>query len=304
MKAFDFETVPDAFVMQVDRVSSGIYSGVLDLISQLELDASNNIILNANNLRLIEEIGTQYNQIAIREGYLGAVTDFARGLDAGKLETVEFFRKSFDDFENKAIYDLVYSRAKATAVQLVSDAALIEQSNILRELLQNSIAQSDSFNNLVKNIKTAILGNDQLDPGLVRYAKQQAYDSYSITQRSYANTVANDLGVMFYEYAGGEMRTTRCFCDKRVGKVYHKKEIEAWGRGENIGECRTGNGWAGRAAGTNESTIFNLVGGYNCKHSLIPRSIVSTPTYAITNALEKGWLKREDLPASVLKRLK
>jgi len=63
------------------------------------------------------------------------------------------------------------------------------------------------------------------------------------------------MSVEFFQYFGGIILDSRCFCIERHQKFYHKKEIEAWGRGENLGKCNTGDGkWAGYQEGTNADT--------------------------------------------------
>jgi hypothetical protein len=43
--------------------------------------------------------------------------------------------------------------------------------------------------------------------------------------------------------------------------------------------------------GTNESTIFTFVGGYNCQHDLLPLTIKQVPESALNRAIEKGYYK-------------
>ena len=75
------------------------------------------------------------------------------------------------------------------------------------------------------------------------------------------------------------------------GKIFHNKEIEEWGRKPDLwrktGDCSGG----GRAGGTNEVTIFSLLGGYNCLHSLIPMPVEAVPEDVIQRAKSKGYIK-------------
>jgi hypothetical protein len=45
------------------------------------------------------------------------------------------------------------------------------------------------------------------------------------------------------------------------------------------------------ARGTNESTIFTYVGGYNCQHSLAPVSVFIVPIEQVRSSIEMGYFK-------------
>jgi len=91
----------------------------------------------------------------------------------------------------------------------------------------------------------------------------------------------------WYFYQGGELPTTRCFCEARVQKYFYYKQIEAFGRGEDLGECRSGDLWAGANRNTNEQSIFLFAGGWNCGHSWILTSIFDVPKEVVQNAIDK-----------------
>jgi hypothetical protein len=84
--------------------------------------------------------------------------------------------------------------------------------------------------------------------------------------------VNEQLDIQWFEYLGGEIPTTRPFCEHREGQIFHRGEIEAWGDGKNsagISDIRDGS-WAGRIEGTDSRSIFTFVGGWNCRHYLVP----------------------------------
>ncbi len=60
---------------------------------------------------------------------------------------------------------------------------------------------------------------------------------------------------------------------------------------ENLGDCNTGNGWAGMYKGTNADNIMTWLGGYNCKHSIIPVSLAIVPMSVIQRAIDAGYFK-------------
>ncbi len=89
----------------------------------------------------------------------------------------------------------------------------------------------------------------------------------AIVGRERINDVAQDLGLEWYRYIGGVIRTSRDFCVERDGGYYHKSEVEEWADED----------WDGKIPETDASTIFSYCGGYNCRHDLIPVHESSVP---------------------------
>jgi hypothetical protein len=140
------------------------------------------------------------------------------------------------------------------------------------------------------HLRYLIEGNEEVDGRLMSHVKRVAYDSFAVSDRSYTNTIATDLGLEFYRWSGGKIEDTRCFCLERAGKYFHREEIKAWGRGENIGKCKSNGLWEGANSNTDEATIFFYAGGYNCKHSIAPVSKKSVPADVMQRARAEGYI--------------
>jgi hypothetical protein len=117
-----------------------------------------------------------------------------------------------------------------------------------------------------------------------RYAKQNAYDFYSISNAQYIRQVSEDYGFEFYEYIGVDVKGTRSFCKTRNNKIYHKREIQEWASLD----------WDGKARGTNETTIFAYRGGYNCGHQIIPVATEDVPEDVLNRAIAAGFYTPEN----------
>jgi hypothetical protein len=112
-----------------------------------------------------------------------------------------------------------------------------------------------------------------------------------MTDRSYTQTIADEVGYNWFLYAGGLMKTTRQFCKERNGGYYHRNEVAEW--------PQTAGDWNGKMYGTNESTIFVTAGGYNCQHSIMPVSVFAVPKADINRNIANGNFK----PSAVESRL-
>lgn len=294
-KLTNLETIPANFISNVQKDSSKVFSQILKRLNDLQLDNQGNIILNDYNLAQIEILGEELQGVIYQTGYLENLQKFAAGLDSQKSINVNLLKETIGkDFELDAVYNRLYDQSKKSAIELLGDTAVRDNVDEFKSILQNSISQSSSYTDLINNIKTNIEGNDEVEGYLERYANQYANDLYAITDRTFTTKVAEDFGVQFYEYSGSTISTTRCFCRERVGRIFHKEEIKSWGRKENLGDCNTGGGWAGMSRETNESTIFSLLGGYNCLHSLIPISVDQVPDDVLEDAIDKGYINLEE----------
>lgn len=90
--------------------------------------------------------------------------------------------------------------------------------------------------------------------------KRVARDTMFGFTRSYIEAVSDDLGFKFYRYMGGLVEESRGFCADRSGKTWHIDEINTW----------PSLTWEGKIPNTNTSNIKNRLGGYNCRHTLLP----------------------------------
>lgn len=297
------EKIPADFVNSVGPAERKIYNDLVETLKKLKLDENGNIILNQENYSLIEVLGADFENAVNASGYYDNIKDFIKEFNTQKGLNQVFYEKTIPGFENKDVFDLTYENSKRNAVDLLANQAVGNNTQAIKSMLNDAITSGTNIIDLQKSLQQNTVGiNGELGP-LSLYAKQQASDLFSVSERNYTTAIAKEFGIEFYYYAGGEMDTTRCFCDARVGGTYHKKEIENWGNKKDLGACNTGGGWAGMAKGTNETTIFSLLGGYNCQHSLIPRGIDDVPLDDIQRAISKGYVDIEDLPQSVRNRL-
>jgi len=305
-KLMRLETIPEDFINTVGPAERKIYNDLVDALKKLKLDENGNIILNSENYSMIEVLGSEFENAVNSSGYYDNVKDFIKEFNTQKQLNRVFYEETVSGFENKDVFDLTYDQSKKTAVDLLANTAVNENVSLLKDTLNNAISNNTNVLDLQKLLEQQVIGGDGKLGALSKYAKQEAGDLFSIAERNYTTAISKEFGIEFFYYAGGEIDTTRCFCEYRHGKTFHRKEIEAWGNGETTagGLKSCGNPWDGMAAGTSETTIFSLLGGYNCRHSLVPRGINETPIDVIQRAINEGYVNLEDLPERVQDKLK
>jgi hypothetical protein len=111
------------------------------------------------------------------------------------------------------------------------------------------------------SLEDLIIGNSS-KLGIVSHNTNTRFDSvFSAVVRAYANSVYTLLGIKEFKYEGGLIKDSRPFCIERNGNTYNTEQIKSWA---NLPP------WRGRMPGTTEETIFFYLGGYRCRHWLVP----------------------------------
>lgn len=283
--------VPSAFQKQLELGQQEQLDKVNSLISLLEFDGDN-LKTSKKNLKIISELTGELRNAVLTSDYLKAVAKFGNEFIEQASVNKKLISLSIDAAIIPEVAKSYINSAKKNAIEsLVGapiDATFIKP---IQALLENAVTSGSNTKETLANIRLFVEGDSKTDSKLLKYAKQITNDSFAIADRSYTNIVATALDIEWYYYSGGEFDTTRCFCAERVGNYYHYKEIEAWGKGKNLGDCNTGGGkWAGQIPTTDQFTIFTFAGGYNCQHSLMPVSIIVVPESDIKRAKKLGFI--------------
>lgn len=195
---------------------------------------------------------------------------------ADQLTTL--LREVQDASAQKALRDLLESGVDVNFLD--------EMVDIFRDGILTKSGKAD----LIKQLEQYIVGGDGKLGRLERYVRQVRSDAVTQYVANYTEVMTDDLGLEFYQYVGNVQDDTRCFCEQRVNKFFHYKEIEAWGNGQ-VGEAvdeNCGFPWKGMIDGTNASSIFTFRGGWNCEHQFIPVLTTSVPIDVIRRNIDNG----------------
>ena len=257
----------ERFKKSVLAVQSKLSNEIVALLSGLATDAGA-ILPTLENFALVAAIEERMWQLMNRAGYGKALADFTKALDANKVALDAVFARIVPNFNAATnVGNVVFQVTRREAIKTMSIGAVQEQASQFSTIMNEAISTSSNYRGLVNSIRDNIAGTDEFKGRLESYAGTYARDSFSISERSYATAVANEYGVDWFIYLGGEIEDTREFCLERDGLIFHRTEIEAWADLD----------WQGKNRATTESTIFNLCGGYNCIHTLVPVSVEDVP---------------------------
>lgn len=260
---------PEQLVTRVERLQRGIFQRILARLNELKRNAAGAIERTAENLAVAAQVTEELRGVLTGPEYLGALAQFAAEFDKSKATQDEIFRRTFPEYTSSELGDLTLATSKARAVELLAGAtATTGFLEPLRGAIEQAVTSGSSWVETVQQLSGLINGTADVQGKLARHVKQVAWDALAVADRSYAEAVASDLQVEWYFYSGTELPTTRDFCRERLGKYWHESEIRAWASLD----------WGGKMTeSTNSTTIFQNLGGWNCRHVLVPVSTSAVP---------------------------
>jgi hypothetical protein len=242
------------------RVFAKLSDQVIDLASNLSLDPKDRAKSLKELIKLKKDIA---DTIITNAPYQIQVAEVIKGFELLSELSNEYITIAIGDFsEKKALYKAILETNIATTKDALLGAGIRENfGTAIQEVLKDNIAGIGTRSELNKTLRKFIEGTEQEAPFLNRYIKQTTNDAVMTFNAEYIQTIADDLDVEYYLYAGTLIADSRPFCNARAGRYFTIDEVKAW---PNL------KGWQGRMAGTNSSTIFIYRGGYNCRHQLWP----------------------------------
>lgn len=278
------DDVPDRLATEAKRAQRKAFESIVEELARLRLDSDGRIITSMANFATERQLLEKLRQFYLSPEYLAAVDTFVNEMDTGAALTLRLFEQitggSVSASESaravlQASKDMAARRLTAGAVDFAQDS--------FEQVLKNAIGSADTFPNLVKSIRQNMLGTDEFEGRMVRYAKQNAKDVFSVAESEFMNKVSTDLGFEFYEYAGVLTTDSREFCQARQNKIYHAQEIEQWANLD----------WQGKNRATTAQSIWVYRGGYNCNHVLVPVATDNVPQDVIERATAAGYYTPE-----------
>jgi hypothetical protein len=286
------ETVPESIVTAAEKAQRDAWRKLGPLLAEMDVDATGNIRQTEDNIRRIGLITEELNKVLAGGEYKDAVQSFLSSIDEGVQLTDDIAKKIDSNFQPDNVQKQLLAISKQNAINAFFGSGLRDNVTVpFLEQLTANVAARAPLNQAVKALQGVIEGTETTDGRLLANVRTTANTAQAIADRSYSAAVNEELGIEYFQYLGGEIPTTRPFCEHREGAIFHRKEIEAWGNGENsagINDISNGT-WAGRIDGTDSRSIFTFVGGWNCRHFLVPVIKQKVPASVQARAKAEGY---------------
>lgn len=271
------------YATQIIRVQAKLYSDLTTILKFVDLDDQGYIKQNSGNRAILREAQNQFDKTIQSSVYQSALETHLQVIPAIDDLNNAYFESISSAFKpNRAFIQSLQRQTIESVNSLILQDGLGAQVKIpLNNILQQNVNTGGSFSGMLDQVRTFIKGNEELQGKLLSYSRNIVSDTLFQYARAYQNSVTNDLGLVFFRYIGGIIEKSREFCRDRNGGYFHQKEIESWANLQ----------WQGKNPLTSKSSIFVLIGGFSCRHQLIPVSEIIVPKEDINRAKELGFIK-------------
>lgn len=254
-----------------------VYNRLQAIINRLELDADGNIEVSDANLQILDDLKEAMQRIPKDKEYMKNVAGLKKTLaDIEALQTA-YFESQFVNFLKPDVMDAIQEDAFKSAVSSLTESGI--NANVVNKAVQlarDSITSGSSFLDMSDQLKAFMVSTPEVPGKLQSYAKQVVNDTIHTTSRIYNARVAEDLGLNWFEYIGGLMKTSRPWCVAMEGKKYiNRQEFAKVCRGDIDGKKVS---LQGLMPDTNASNVESRCGGYNCEHHMAPVPDAVVPT--------------------------
>lgn len=274
----------------IGKVQGSIYNRIIGILKDLELDGEGYIKQSTANRKVLRTAQDAFDEIITNSPYQNAIESHLRVIPRLDKLNETYFKSVSDLFSpnRNFIKDLQKQVIRDVNTNLLNEGVIAQVKTPLNQILNVNVNTGGSFSGFQEQLRNFIKGNDLVEGRLLRYTTTYTADTLFNYSRGWQEAVTADLGLEFYLYSGGltakgkNSGGSREFCIDRVGKYYHRKEIESWAALD----------WKGKNPLTTKSSIFTFAGGYNCKHSMIPVSERIVPKEVIERAISEGYYKR------------
>jgi hypothetical protein len=261
--------VTETFASEVTDLQDRIYARLTRILKDLELDSEGYIKQSAANRSILNQADMAVDELLPGRSFTDAVSSTLSSIPTINSLNAEYFSSISESFNESRnfIKSLQTQTIESIESTLLEDGLTMQIKNPLTDILNRNVNSGGQFSGFLEEIRNFVKGNDELDGRILSYSRTYLRDTLFNYSRSYQESITADLGLDFYLYSGGIMDKTREFCLHRVGKFWHRKEVESW----------AGLNWQGKRQGTTKSSIFTFLGGHNCGHSLVPVSKLIVP---------------------------
>ncbi|OED34282.1 hypothetical protein AB832_07955 [Flavobacteriaceae bacterium (ex Bugula neritina AB1)] len=240
-------------------------SGLLSRAAILQKRLNNyvlNVLLPSLEVKDGRIVNSQKNIKAINKSK--AVRRFFK--EVVNISLYEYYDKQFRGLESRTeSYFNEFNPSSRTIKQVTGKGKtlidgvlndLFDNNEVVRSI-QNTIRaaiSSNQRNTALRSTLTEQIKGKEDKLGLIQsYHYKNGYDKFQSYSRTLDEGFSKVLNLNYAIYAGGEIKTTRDFCEKRNGKVFNREEIMAW---NNLS-------WQGKIE---QGDVLINAGGYKCRH--------------------------------------
>lgn len=281
--------IEEQYSASILRIQETLYRRLTSALKDLKTDPEGYILQTAENRAILNQAENVFDDVIRNSGYQAAVESVLGTIPDIDALNEAYFKTIDDAFKPnrnfiKSLQKQVISDVNTYAL---NEGLIVNVRVPLNKILNQNVNAGASFTGMLEQLRNFITGGEN-QGRLLSYSRTFLSTTLFDYSRAYQQAVTKDLGLEFYLYSGGLTKPgkgssgSRPFCIERADLFFHHKEIENWAELD----------WSGKRQGTTKSSIFMFAGGWNCRHTIIPVSVVIVPQDVIERAIEKGYYKK------------
>ena len=277
---------------QIQENQKKVLENILEkFVDKLDKDEDGNVLNNHKNRILLNSIDEVFKDYQKKEA-----NNLVLNILNSVLSIVQFNKEYFVALDGKArVLPLIPKVNDFMKGWLGVKGDVVEPNGYIDQLIKSDSAKiavknlgmkivigQEGFENAKAQVKELIDGNPEKLGAFEKHHRNFAFDLYSQIDRATSDVVRSDLGFEFAIYEGGLIETSRIFCVKHEGLIYHISEIKKFDPKVGIPP--------------NYNPITDL-GGYGCRHHLnwisnaMAKALRPDAVYFINGTAEKEGIK-------------
>jgi hypothetical protein len=283
----DIDGIVNDYANSLEPLQRKLYKRVSISLKELDIDDDGNIKRTAKNLRIINDVKGELDNVVNDPKYIDQVSNIRGAMDDVNELQNNYFNK-ISDVAIPAPIKVMTDQAFDQVVDSLAGSGINE--NVLSgalDIVNTSISEGGDFFKMSNQLKDYIIGSKDVDGKLVSYSKQIVSDTIHGVSRNYNSIMTDKLGLQWYRYIGSLMDTSRPFCKAMVKKQWiHDSELAKCAKGDIDGMKVSTKGMM---KGTNGDNIVSRCGGFNCTHQLVP-----VPDTLVPSGIRKRFEKSDN----------
>ena len=257
----NLDSVNEEFMEKVEGAQDELLALLLLLLRRLKYDGDS-VANTEENYAAVNTIMSQVESLMGRGKYFEALSFYRDKMQEQFRLIRDYFEAIGEDMSSEQIKS-IEAQENSLRRSAIESLTQIDSSvySPIRNALILAIAGAGTRAILEDSFRDIVVGDSVRKGRLFVFSNTLSDTLFTSITRSLVSSFSKAFGFTKFRYAGGLIKDSRDFCIARDGGVYDTQTIRSWADIPS---------WQGKIPNTTKTTIFFYLGGYRCRHWLIP----------------------------------